>query len=229
MLSFTGCTFGLKDNEAEELRIMRENTNHWKVKTINSTEQRAGGHCPLTPKEVGIFLRALGYPNTTPIYVAAGEIFGGDTYLSDLRSYFPNLIFKDMLTTKEELKEFAGHATQNAALDYIISVESDVFVPSYTGNMARAVEGHRRFLGHRKTINPDRKGLAALFDKIEIGKLKEGPKLSSLVTEMHKFRQGAPRKRYSSLAGTKGKDRARTEEPFYENPYPECICRSKAH
>lgn len=164
----------------------RENTNHWKSKTINSTLQRAGGYCPLTPKEVGIFLRALGYPPSTWVYIAAGEIFGGDTYLSDLRARFPNLIFKvmsivllaplicllelnhvevvllivvllqDTLTRKEELKEFASHATQTAALDYIISVESDVFVPSFTGNMARSVEGHRRFLGHRKTINPDR-------------------------------------------------------------------------
>lgn len=226
MLSFTGCTYGMSNMEAEELRIMRENTNHWKLKKINSTEQRIGGYCPLTPKEVGIFLHALGYPRSTWIYIAAGEIYGGDTYLSDLRSYFPNLVFKETLAKTEELQNFAGHSSQMAALDYIISVESDVFVSSYTGNMARAVEGHRRFLGHRKTISPDRRGLVELFDMIGRGELKEGQKLSSLVTEMHKFRQGAPRKRYGSLPGSKGRARLRTEESFYENPFPECICLS---
>lgn len=66
------------------------------------------------------------------------------------------LVSQETLATKEELKAFASHATQAAAIDYIISVESDVFIPSYSGNMARAVEGHRRFLGHRRTIAPDR-------------------------------------------------------------------------
>jgi hypothetical protein len=63
-----------------------------------------------------------------------------------------------------------------------------VFVPSHSGNMARAVEGHRRFLGHRRTITPDRKGLVKLFVKMERGQLKEGPKLSNFVNQMHKDR-----------------------------------------
>ncbi|XP_062096636.1 O-fucosyltransferase 38 isoform X1 [Humulus lupulus] len=228
MLSFTGCTYGLIDAESEELRIMRENTNHWKVKRINSTEQRAGGFCPLTPKEVGIFLRALGYPPSILIYIAAGEIYGGDIHLLELKSRFPNIVFKETLATQKELKAFANHASQSAALDYIISIESDVFVPSYSGNMARAVEGHRRFLGYRKTISPDRKGLVEVFDMLESGQLRETA-LSHIVLRMHENRQGAPRKRKGPLPGIRGRGRFRTEESFYENPYPECICTSKRH
>ena len=72
----------------------RHNTNHWKIKNINATEQRIGGLCPLTPKEVGIFLQALGYPPSTLIYIAAGEIYGGSVHLSELTSRFPNIVYK---------------------------------------------------------------------------------------------------------------------------------------
>ncbi|CAH9120228.1 unnamed protein product [Cuscuta europaea] len=227
MLSFTGCTYGLTDQEAEELRVMRENTNHWKMKNINSTEQRIGGLCPLTPKEVGIFLHALGYPKSTSIYIAAGEIYGGNSHLFELTSRFPNVVSKEMLATQEELRQFSGHASQSAAIDYIISIESDVFIPSHSGNMARTVEGHRRFLGHRKTITPDRKGLVEIFDQLEAGQLEEGPTLSHLVNRLHEDRQGTPRKRKGAPAGIKGRARFRFEEPFYQNPYPECICAPK--
>ncbi|KAK9991613.1 hypothetical protein SO802_026598 [Lithocarpus litseifolius] len=88
--------------------------------------------------------------------ISAVEFYGGNTHLSELMSYFPNIVFKEELATKEELEAFTGNASQTIALDYIISIKSDVFVPSYSGNMARTVEGPRRYLGHRKTIDPDR-------------------------------------------------------------------------
>ncbi|RRT64221.1 hypothetical protein B296_00022288 [Ensete ventricosum] len=113
----------------------RENTPYWKVKDIDPMQQRS----------------------------KAGGIYGGDSHMADLQSRFPILMSKvvdvplqEKLAWAEEIDPFRPYASQMAALDYIVSVESDVFVPSYLGNMARAVEGHRRFLGHRKTITPDR-------------------------------------------------------------------------
>ncbi|XP_062101556.1 O-fucosyltransferase 7 isoform X3 [Humulus lupulus] len=227
MLAFSGCTHELSPDEADELRVIRENTPYWKVKEIDSSEQRSKGFCPLTPKEVGILLTALGYPSTTPIYIAAGEIYGGDSRMADLQSRYPLIMSKEKLATGEELEPFTNHASQMAALDYIVSVESDVFIPSYSGNMARAVEGHRRYLGHRKTISPDRKSLVRLFDKLEQGTMKEGKNLSSRIIEIHRRRQGSPRKRKGPISGTKGMDRFRSEEAFYVNPLPDCLCRKE--
>ncbi|KAL9270589.1 O-fucosyltransferase 7-like protein [Drosera capensis] len=227
MLAFSGCTHGLSPEEANELVTIRENTTYWKVKEINSTDQRMKGYCPLTPKEVGIFLSGLGYPPDTPLYIAAGETYGGETHMADLRSRFPTLMRKENLTSVNELKPFAKHASQMAALDYIVSVESDVFIPTYSGNMARAVQGHRRYLGHRKTISLDRKALVHLLDKVELGTMKEGKNLSNRIVEIHQRRQGSPRKRKGPITGTKGKERFRSEEAFYENPLPDCLCQGR--
>lgn len=225
MLAFSGCSHGLFPEEADELTMIRQNTTHWKVKDINATEQRSKGFCPLTPKEVGLFLSALGFPSDTPIYVAAGEIYGGESRIAELRSRYPILMNKEKLASIEELEPFVNHASQMAALDYIVSVESDVFIPTYLGNMARAVEGHRRYLGHRRTITPDRKALVRLFDKVEQGSMKEGKNLSYRIIEIHQRRQGSPRRRKGPISGTKGMDRFRSEEAFYENPLPECLCQ----
>ncbi|XP_050215338.1 O-fucosyltransferase 7 isoform X2 [Mercurialis annua] len=228
MLAFSGCTHGLSSDEADELKKIREETAHWKVKEIDSREQRSKGYCPLTPKEIAMFLSALGFPSNTPIYIASGEIYGGDTRMADLQTLYPILMSKEKLASVEELEPFINHASQMAALDYIVSIESDVFIPSYSGNMARAVEGHRRFIGHRKTVSPDRKALVHLFDKIERGKLRDSESLSKQVIELHKHRQGSPRKRKGPISGTKGTDRFRSEEAFYVNPLPDCLCRRQS-
>ncbi|PPD80403.1 hypothetical protein GOBAR_DD22677 [Gossypium barbadense] len=225
MLAYSGCTHGLSNAEAKELETIRDETANWKVKEIDATEQRYRGQCPLTPKEVGIFLNALGFPSETPIYIAAGEIYGGVTHMADLRSRYPLLMSKENLASVAELEPFTNHSSQMAALDYIVSVESDVFIPSYSGNMARAVEGHRRFLGHRKTISPDRRGLVHLFGQIEKGLLKEGSKLSNRIIEIHKNLQGSPRRRGGSVPGTKSMESTHSEEAFYTNPLPDCLCQ----
>ncbi|KAL1349501.1 hypothetical protein HN51_026004 [Arachis hypogaea] len=226
MLAFSGCTHDLSQDEAEELRIIRENTSYWKIKEIDPVEQRLKGFCPLTPKEVGIFLTALGYPSKTPIYIASGGIYGGESYMAELRSRYPLLMSKEKLASIEELEPFSNHASQMAALDYIVSIESDVFIPSYYGNMAKAVEGHRRFLGRGRSILPDRKALVRLFDKLAQGTMTEGKSLSNKIIDLHRRRLGSPRKRKGPISGTKGMDRFRSEEAFYSNSLPDCLCRT---
>lgn len=52
---------------------------------------------------------------------------------------------KETLLEPSDLWFFQNRSSQMAALDYLVSLESDIFVPTYDGNMARVVEGHRRY------------------------------------------------------------------------------------
>ncbi|WMV57179.1 hypothetical protein MTR67_050564 [Solanum verrucosum] len=161
----------------------------WKVKDINPVVQRAKGYCPLTPREAGLFLSALGFTSNTRIYIAAGEIYGGDSHMSDLQSRYPLLLNKEKLASDEELEPFRKHASQLAAIDYIV------------------------------------KALVRLFNKIELGTMKEGEELSNRVIAIHRGRQGSPRNRKGPTTGIKPMDRFRSEEAFYVNSLPDCLCQ----
>mgnify|MGYP002775383662 CR=1 FL=1 len=42
-----------------------------------------------------------------------------------------------MILSSDELKFFQNHSSQMAALDYLVAIESDIFIPTYYGNMAK--------------------------------------------------------------------------------------------
>lgn len=122
-------------------------------------EKRKEGRCPLEPGEVAVLLRAMGYPKETQIYVASGQVYGGQNRMAPLRNMFPNLVTKEELATTEELKPFRKHITSLAALDFLVCLKSDVFVMTHGGNFAKLIIGARRYMGHRlKSIKPN-KGL----------------------------------------------------------------------
>ncbi|KAF8380517.1 hypothetical protein HHK36_028004 [Tetracentron sinense] len=160
MLAFSGCYYGGGDKERNELGEIRK---RWVTLPDLSPEgERKRGKCPLTPHEVGLMLRALGFENDTYLYVASGEIYGGEETLQPLRKLFPNFYTKEMLAN-EELKPFLSFSSRLAAIDYIVCDESDVFVTNNNGNMAKILAGRRRYMGHKRTIRPNAKKLSSLF------------------------------------------------------------------
>lgn len=161
MLAFSGCYYGGGDKERRELGAIRK---RWKTLTeADPDRERRHGKCPLTPEEVGLMLRALGFSNDSHLYVASGEVYGGEETLRPLKVLFPNFYTKDTLSNRKELEPFSLYSSRMAALDYIVCDQSDVFVTNNNGNMARILAGRRRFFGHKRTIRPYSRKLSSLF------------------------------------------------------------------
>ncbi|GLU13288.1 hypothetical protein SLE2022_299300 [Rubroshorea leprosula] len=215
MLAFSGCTQGCNNEEADELTRMRYAYPWWKEKIVSSDLKRKDGLCPLTPEETALTLRALDIDPNYQIYIAAGEIYAGDRRMASLAKAYPKLVRKETLLEPSDLRFFQNHSSQMAALDYLVSLESDIFIPTYDGNMAKVVEGHRRFLGFKQTILLDRRLLVDLIDQYTSGTLSWN-EFSSAVKEAHANRKGQPVKRMVIP------DRPKEEDYFYANP-EECL------
>lgn len=218
MLAFSGCTHGCLEDEADELKRMRYAYPWWREKEIISESKRLQGLCPLTPEETSLVLQALGFEKSTRIYIASGEIYGGNRRLAALRASFPLIVKKEMLLDPEDLRHFKNHSSQMAALDYMVSLASDIFIPTYDGNMAKVVEGHRRYLGFKRSIILDRRKVVQLVDLYE-NKMLSWDQFVAAVQETHKMRMGQPACRRAVA------NKPKEEDFFYANPH-ECLMNS---
>ncbi|KAK9929794.1 hypothetical protein M0R45_026877 [Rubus argutus] len=137
MVAFSCCEYDGGEEEKHEMDIARERSWRGKFRrrgrVIRPGANRVDGKCPLTPLEVGMMLRGMGFDNTTSVYIAAGKIYKAEKYMAPLKQMFPRLQMKETLATSEELAPFQGHLSRLAALDYTVCLHSEVFVTTQGG------------------------------------------------------------------------------------------------
>lgn len=215
MVAFSCCIYDGGENEKRDMDAARE--RGWKGKftkpgrVIRPGAIRINGKCPLTPLEVGLMLRGMGFDKNTAIYLASGRIYDSERYMAPLLEMFPLLQTKEMLAAPEELAPFQNFSSRMAAIDYTVCLHSEVFVTTQGGNFPHFLLGHRRFLygGHSRTIRPDKRKLVVIFDNPNIG-------WKSFKRQMLSVR---------SHSDSKGIELKRPNDSIYSFPCPNCMCR----
>ncbi|KAJ4745312.1 O-fucosyltransferase family protein [Rhynchospora pubera] len=89
MLAFAGCIDIF--TPVEQKILIKYRKENFADKKLVYRERRLIGKFPLTPEEVGLILRSMGFDNSTRIYLASGELFGGDHFMKPFRALFPHL------------------------------------------------------------------------------------------------------------------------------------------
>ncbi|PWA87394.1 O-fucosyltransferase family protein [Artemisia annua] len=216
MVAFSCCVYDGGSNEREDMIAARE--RGWKGKftkpgrVIKPGANRVNGKCPLTPLEVGLMLRGMGFDKSTSIFLASGRIYDSERHMAPLLEMFPLLQTKEMLASPEELAPFMNYSSRMAAIDYTVCLHSEVFVTTQGGNFPHFLLGHRRYLfnGHSKTIRPDKRKLAVYFDN---------PKIGWKTFKRHMLSMRAH-------SDSKGIELKRPNDSIYSFPCPNCMCRA---
>lgn len=210
MAAHSACDFG--GGKAEKLALAKYRQVIWQGRVLNSQftdeELRNQGRCPLTPEEIGLLLAALGFNNGTRLYLASHKVYGGEARISTLQKLFPLVEDKKSIASAEELTKIEGKASLSAAVDYYVSMQSDIFISASPGNMHNALVGHRAYL-KLKTIRPN----MTLLGKLFLNKSMGWTEFQHAVRNGHKNRLGHIRLR-------------KTKQSIYTYPAPDCMCQS---
>ncbi|RWW31760.1 hypothetical protein GW17_00003604 [Ensete ventricosum] len=214
MAAHSACDFG--GGRAERLALAKYRQVIWQGRVFNSQftdeELRGQGRCPLTPEEIGLLLAAFGFDSSTRLYLASHKVYGGEARISSLRKLFPLMDDKRSLASEEELAKVEGKASLLAAVDYHVSMHSDIFISASPGNMHNAVVsisplGYRTY-ENLKTIRPNMGLLGQLF----LNKTIDWSEFQQAVRAGHKARQGQIRLR-------------KPKQSMYTYPAPDCMCQ----
>ncbi|XP_068330392.1 O-fucosyltransferase 31-like isoform X2 [Pyrus communis] len=210
MAAHSACDFG--GGKAEKLALAKYRQVIWQGRVLNSQftdeELRSRGRCPLTPEEIGLLLAALGFDNNTRLYLASHKVYGGEARIATLRKLFPLTEDKKSLASSEERAQIKGKASLLAAVDYYVSMHSDIFISASPGNMHNALVGHRTY-ENLKTIRPSMSLLGQLF----LNKTLSWSEFQQSVVKGHESRQGQIRIR-------------KPKQSIYTYPAPDCMCEA---
>ncbi|KAM0052251.1 putative GDP-fucose protein O-fucosyltransferase [Helianthus debilis subsp. tardiflorus] len=206
----TGCLPGLSSKYDQIIYNERKLRPELLTSRSNMTyhDRKLAGLCPLNALEVTRLLKALGAPKNARIFWAGGDPLGGKEALLPLMKEYPNFYNKEDLALPGELDRFANKASLMAALDYIVSENSDVFMPSHGGNMGHAIQGHRAYAGHKKTITPNKRQMLSYFLNSSLPEAE----FNKIIFDLHRDSLGQPVVRTSKS----GRD-------VTKYPIPECM------
>ncbi|KAK4364368.1 hypothetical protein RND71_015726 [Anisodus tanguticus] len=188
----TGCLPGLSHKYDEMINNERKRRPDLLTSRSNMTyhDRKLAGLCPLNVLEVTRqvlyfltkLIKALGAPKGARIYWAGGIPLGGKEALQPLTKEFPHFISKEDLALPGELEPFSMKASLMAAIDYIVCENSDVFMPSHGGNMGHAIQGHRAYAGHKKTITPNKRQMLPHFLNSSLNEAE----FNRIILDLHK-------------------------------------------
>lgn len=299
-LAYHGCAELFQDVHTELIQHRRAQMIKQRIineeLSIDSHVRKRNGSCPLMPEEVGLVLRAMGYPPNTIIYLAGSETFGGQRVLIPLRAMFSKIVDYTSLCSKKELFNIIGpeeplpfdmfqmppsksdtqlknewnkagprprplppppdrpiyrhekegwygwitetdkepepslmdlrmqaHRLIWNALDYIVSVEADAFLPGFHNDgsgwpdFSSLVMGQRLYeIASSRTYRPDRKVLAELFDSIR----------DDIYNPKHNWTHAVREHLTQSLSEEGLIKESLFSKPtsFLSHPLPECSC-----
>ncbi|KAL0763134.1 hypothetical protein Bca101_079285 [Brassica carinata] len=108
------------------------------------------------------------------------------------------------LASAEELAEVEGKASVMAAVDYYVSMKSDIFISASPGNMHNALLAHGAYL-NLMTVNPN----TILLGQVLVNRSIGWSEFEGAVLKGHKNSQGQLRLRKS----------------IYTYPAPDCMCK----